>query len=60
MKVKEVIETLQQLNQDDEVFIEKPVRSYIGSRPGYPIKHIYPGFDWDKGRVFIQSWRKVK
>lgn len=54
MKVKELIEILSHLDQENEVVIYKQVPDYWGTQPHFKIDHIYSGFDWDDGFVFIK------
>lgn len=57
MKVKDLIEELKHCNQENEVVIEKKVKSYCGSKPFKKISHIYQGIDWDFGKVYLMLER---
>jgi hypothetical protein len=54
MKVKDLIKILSQLHQEDEIVIHKEVGDFMGTQPHYKIDHVYTGFDWDDGYVFIK------
>ena len=53
MKVKELIKNLKNYNPEDEVVIERKVKSYIGTIPYYDIGSIYNGIDWEAGKVYL-------
>lgn len=57
MKVKDLIEELKHCNQEHDVVIERKVKSYCGSKPFKNISHVYQGFDWDFGKVYLMLER---
>jgi len=54
MKVKELIELLRESDQEDRVLIAvEKKNNRFGQSSGVGIVHLYNGFDWDEGNVYI-------
>lgn len=53
MTVRELIEYLRECEPSDRVLIATSKKSYIGAIPGVNVAHIYNGFDWDLGKVYL-------
>lgn len=57
MTVKELIDYLRECNQSDRVLIatndHEGRPSMNPTKQGVSVAHIYNGFDWDKGTVYI-------
>ena len=54
MRVSELRELLENVNDDDEIFVEvKRSSPAIGPTSAVSVKDVTIGFDWDSGRILI-------
>lgn len=60
MRVKELIEYLQQANPESEAVIPlTPSRHVMGCQPYLVVDWVWEGFDWETGKVFIQPKERI-